>query len=95
MSKVTGKFQITLPKRLVEAHAIQVGDDLEIISEGDRISLLPARRAKREAASPEARLEYFDRATERQEKRLRSRRLPAGRSRGWTREELYSRGRTG
>jgi bifunctional DNA-binding transcriptional regulator/antitoxin component of YhaV-PrlF toxin-antitoxin module len=95
MSKVTGKFQITLPKRLVEVHAIRVGDDLEIISDGNRICLLPPRRMRAEAASPSARMDYFDRATERQEKRERSRGVTPGKARGWTRAELYSRGRPG
>jgi len=95
MSKVTGKFQITLPKRVVDAHGIKVGDDLEVVSESTHISLLPAHRRKVETAGPGERLGYFDRATERQRKRERSSRVASDKSRGWTREELYSRGRSG
>jgi AbrB family looped-hinge helix DNA binding protein len=95
MSKVTGKFQITLPKRVVEAHGIKVGDDLEVVSEETRIALLPANRQKVEMGEPAERLDYFDRATERQKKREQSRSVTSGQSRGWSREELYSRGRSG
>ncbi|MGA2341970.1 MAG: AbrB/MazE/SpoVT family DNA-binding domain-containing protein [Steroidobacteraceae bacterium] len=94
MSKVTGKFQITLPKRVVEAHGIKVGDDLEIVSEATHIALLPANRQKVGVGEPAERLGYFDRATERQKKRERSCGLAPGKSRGWSREELYSRGRS-
>ena len=92
MSKVTGKFQITLPKRLVETYDIKVGDKVDLIPAGDSISLVPARRTKIDAASPRQRLLYFDRATERQRKRERTRRLGSDKDRGWTREELYTRG---
>jgi AbrB family looped-hinge helix DNA binding protein len=92
MSKVTGKFQITLPKRLVEIYDIKVGDKVDLIAAGDSISLVPARRTKIDAANPRQRLLYFDRATERQRKRQRTRRVGSDKDRGWTREELYTRG---
>ena len=37
------------------------------------------------------RLHRFDAATSRQEERERKRRLPRGKGRGWTREDLYKR----
>ena len=37
------------------------------------------------------RLRLFDAATARQVERERKRRLPRGKSRGWTREDLYKR----
>ncbi len=92
MSKITGKFQITLPKRLVEAYGIKVGDDVDLLPAGDAISLVPAPRAK-SAANPQERLRYFDRATDRQSKREGTRTLKSVKDRGWTREELYARGR--
>ena len=53
MSKITGKFQITLPKRLVDTYGIKVGDDVDLLPAGDSISLVPAGRAKTATASPQ------------------------------------------
>jgi AbrB family looped-hinge helix DNA binding protein len=92
MSKVTGKFQITLPKRLVETYGIKVGDEVDLLPAGDSISLVPARRTKTDVANPRQRLSYFDRATERQRKRERTRIIGSDKDRGWTRAELYTRG---
>jgi len=93
MAKVTGKFQITLPKALVERCGIRVGDELELRSLGrsiqiDRRTIPDASQLRRD------RLAHFDRATMRQRARERTRPLMRTRSRGWTREELYVRGRT-
>ena len=88
MSKVTGKFQVTLPKRLVTSYGIKVGDQIEFVAAGDRIALQPARRR---AMDPGRRLREFDRASERQRTRERARPLKPASERGWSREELYSR----
>lgn len=93
MTRVTGKFQITLPKRLVDAYGIRVGDEVELVPSGDAIAIVPARAAK-PVLSAEERLRHFDAATQRQ--RARERAVPrkaATKNRGWTREELYTRGR--
>jgi AbrB family looped-hinge helix DNA binding protein len=90
MSKVTGKFQITLPKRLVTTFGIRVGDEVDIFAAGDGIVLQPARR-KRPSLS--RRLREFDLATERQREREHAHPFEAARERGWTREELYTRDR--
>jgi AbrB family looped-hinge helix DNA binding protein len=92
MSKVTGKFQVTLPKRLVTTYGIKVGDEVEFSAAGDRIALRPAGRKPMDRGR---RLREFDHATERQRNRERARPLEAASERGWTREELYSRGRSG
>src|SRR6266702_1572448 len=42
MTRVTGKFQITLPKRLVDAFGIRVGDEVELVAAGDAIRIVPA-----------------------------------------------------
>jgi AbrB family looped-hinge helix DNA binding protein len=94
MSKVTGKFQITLPKRLVESYDIKIGDEVELLPAGNSISLVPARRTKTHVVDPRQRLSYFDRATERQRKRERTRIPGSNEDRGWTRAELYTRGRS-
>jgi len=95
MSKITGKFQLTLPKRLVDAYGIKVGDEVDLLPAGDKISLVPERWSKTRGANPEERLRYFDRATERQRKRDGKRSLKSEKDRGWTRAELYGRGRSG
>lgn len=92
MSKVTGKFQITLPKRLATTYGIKVGDEVEFCADGDRIALRPAPRKVLDRTH---RLREFDRATERQRNRQRARPPETARTRGWSREELYTRGRSG
>lgn len=92
MARVTGKFQITLPKRLAESYGIRVGDEVEIVAAGESIAILPARTPA-PVLSPEERLRHFDQATSRQEVRQRSgqQRGPVT-ERGWERDELYGRG---
>lgn len=92
MTRVTGKFQITLPKRLVDAYGIRVGDEVEIVAAGESIAIRPAGSVTT-ALSPQERLRHFDEATRRQERRQAAARHGAAKDRGWTREELYPRGR--
>ena len=92
MAKVTSKLQVTLPKALAERHSIRPGDEITWESAGDVIRVVPGNRGA--APDVEARLRFFDQASERQRRRDRSRkRARRGQSRGWTREELYARGR--
>jgi AbrB family looped-hinge helix DNA binding protein len=93
VAKVTGKFQITLPKAVVDRCGIRVGDELELRPIGRSIQI--DRRTAPDASQlrPD-RLAHFDRATARQRTRERTRPLVQTRSRGWTREELYARGRS-
>ena len=93
MAKVTGKFQITLPKVLAERCGIRVGDELDLRPLGRSIQI--DRREARDAPQLRRdRLAHFDRATTRQRTRERTVPLIRARSRGWKREELYVRGRT-
>jgi AbrB family looped-hinge helix DNA binding protein len=93
MAKVTGKFQITLPRAIVDRFGIRVGDELELRPIGRSIQI--DRRTTPEASQlRRERLAYFERATTRQRTRERTRALVPTRSRGWTREELYVRGRS-
>ena len=87
MAKVTGKFQITLPKIAVDQCGIQVGDTLAV-----HVSAGALRLTRDTANAPDQRdrLLHFDRATRRQQNRAA---LPKSASRGWTREELYDRDR--
>lgn len=93
MTRVTGKFQITLPKRLVDSYGIRVGDEVEIVAAGESIAILPAR-TQTPVLSAEERLRHFDQATRRQEARQQGeQRRGLATDRGWGREELYTRGR--
>ena len=92
MSKVTSKLQVTVPKAVAEEYGIRPGDEIEWVPAGDAIRVVAAGRS-RPALDLEARLKLFDRATERQRERQRaSKRSKRVAKRGWTREELYTRG---
>ncbi len=92
MSKVTGKFQITLPRKLADSYGIKVGDEVELVAAGDRIAIVPPG-VPGVTMSPEERLRHFDAATRRQRTRERTWAGGTPRDRGWTREELYPRAR--
>jgi bifunctional DNA-binding transcriptional regulator/antitoxin component of YhaV-PrlF toxin-antitoxin module len=91
VTKVTGKFQITLPKALVDHYGIQVGDELDLRPVGRSIQI--DRRITPKVSELQERLAQFDQATLRQRTRQRTASRARSRSRGWTREELYVRGR--
>lgn len=91
MSKVTSKLQLTLPKALAARYGIEPGDEVTWLPAGDSLRLVPAA-----AAAPvdrARRLKLFDEATARQKKRDRQRGPAQAQSRGWKREDLYTRGR--
>ena len=94
MAKVTNKLQVTIPKILAEQHGIRPGDDVHWVSAGDSIRVVPVA-TRRQALSVQERLALFDEATERQAVRERRDGTTASRgARGWTRADLYGRGRT-
>lgn len=89
MSKVTSKLQVTVPKALAERFHIEPGDEIKWEAAGETIRVVPARTRRTDARS---RLDLFDKATARQAARRGSAEArPA--NRGWTREDLYTRGR--
>lgn len=93
MAKVTSKLQVTIPKALAAEYGIEPGDDIEWSASGDAIRL--SRTGRSRELDVKARLQLFDEATLRQKARERGEkqaRVPA--DRGWTREELYDRGRS-
>lgn len=90
MAKVTSKLQITIPKTVAERHRIRPGDEIRWVSAGDVIRIEPMGR--REPLSVEERVRLFDEATRRLRRRRWKGRVPS--DRGWTREELYERGRS-
>ena len=90
MSRITSKLQVTLPKALAERYHIEPGDEIEWEAAGDAIRVVPAGRGPRRDVA--ARLRLFDQATARTRQRPAPGVAPAE-GRGWTREELYDRGR--
>lgn len=94
MAKVTSKYEVTVPRSIADRYGIAPGDDIEWIPAGDVIRVVPGQLLA-PADDVEARLRIFDQA--RQRHRLRGqtgqRRQPSSRDRGWSREELYDRGR--
>jgi len=89
---VTSKLQVTVPKTVAEHYRIRPGDEIQWLIAGDTIRVVPARRKAATLTTAE-RLRRFDLATARQQKRDASAPARGGRTRGWTREELYRRGR--
>ncbi len=89
MAKVTSKLQVTVPKAIAERFRIRPGDEIEWQAAGDAIRIQPVKR--REPLPVEARVKLFDEATRRIRRRRWKGKTP--KDRGWTREELYERGR--
>ena len=90
MSRVTSKYQVSVPKALAEQYGIVPGDHLEWTAAGDTLRVSPPGKRMKPGARPE-RLRLFDSATERQTKRDKARPLATATERGWTRDELYER----
>ena len=92
MAKVTSKLQVTLPKGLADQYGVRPGDEIEFVAAGDVIRVLPPGQ-RRPHSSRETRLKLFDQATVRQRRRQAlAPRIRRPRVRGWSREDLYSRG---
>lgn len=89
MSKVTSKFQVTLPQKIADAYSIRPGDEIDWVAAGDIIRVIPPGKALT-PFDAESRLRLFDQSTERQRNRVAPCKETA--DRGWTREDLYSRG---
>jgi bifunctional DNA-binding transcriptional regulator/antitoxin component of YhaV-PrlF toxin-antitoxin module len=94
MSKVTSKLQVTVPKVIAEQYGICPGDEIDWVSAGDSIRVIPPGGSE-PALDIRARLELFDQATQRQQSRDACHaENELATDRGWTREELYDRGRS-
>jgi AbrB family looped-hinge helix DNA binding protein len=93
VAKVTAKLQVTIPKALATQYGIAPGDHIVWQAGSGAIHIVPTS-LRRPRLSAEERLALFDAATERQRQReAASGPRPRGKDRGWTREELYTRGR--
>lgn len=94
MAKVTSKYQVPAPRKIADEYHIRPGDDIDWVPAGEVIRVIaPGKQAA--PPSRESQLRLFDQATE------RHRKCPSGRAsvmpgdRGWKREDLYRRGRSG
>lgn len=92
MAKVTSKYQVTVPKAIADLYSIRPGDEINWIPAGDAIRVVPGRE-QTPLEDPAARIRLFDQATERHRGRSGRRKHPSS-DRGWTREDLYGRGRS-
>ena len=92
MARVTSKLQVTIPKAIADQYGLKPGSDIAFVPAGDAIRVVPNGRVPG-PVDPAARLRLFDQATARQRARdaKRSDQQPP-KSRGWRREQLYSRG---
>ena len=88
MSKVTRKYQVSVPKALADRFGIRPGDDLRWEASGENLRVIPARARARRLSTTE-RLRAFDETTRRIEERMSARAAGRAHDRGWTREELY------
>lgn len=97
MSRVTSKLQVTIPRRIAEQFSIKPGDDIDFVATAEGLRVVTAARPDATVLSVAERLRLFDEANERQRQRQASMTLPAESpaGRGWTREELYTRGKPG
>jgi len=89
---VTSKLQVTVPKVIADKYRIKPGDEVLWVASGDSVRLVPARNARPQTGDAR-RLALFDLATSRQKARQRGIVKGKEKERGWTREELYDRGR--
>jgi bifunctional DNA-binding transcriptional regulator/antitoxin component of YhaV-PrlF toxin-antitoxin module len=93
MAKVTSKYQVTVPRKIAEAYHIRPGDVIDWAPAGEVIRVIPPGKLV-VSQGRESRLHLFDQATERHRKRRPERATGRPRDRGWTREDLYRRGRS-
>ncbi len=81
-----------MPKKIADSYAIRPGDEIDWVAAGDVIRVIPSG-ARTTVLDRESRLRLFDQATERHRARPAT---PQGQppDRGWSREDLYGRGRS-
>ena len=94
MAKITSKSQVTVPKAIAEQFDLHPGDQIDWVAAGEVIRVVPLRR-RAAPATRESQLRLFDQATERHRRRPSPGKASRSRARGWTREDLYRRGRSG
>lgn len=94
---MTSKLQLTIPKAVADQYGISPGDEVDLTASGAFIRMAPSSSRRRNLPPAEkVRLlkQLLQRGRSRRKGALRTRhaKTPAERERGWTREELYTRG---
>lgn len=93
---MTSKRQVTIPKAMADQYGIEPGDEINWVPAGEEIRMVVSGRTSSRALTVEERLRLFDQATARRNERgAQKATVPEDAERGWTREELYDRGRPG
>lgn len=93
---MTSKRQVTVPKEIADRFHIRPGDEIEWVPAGSEIRVLVPGGQSLPPRTVDERLHLFDQASQRRRDREAGRRGPGKpRDRGWTREEIYRRGRAG
>jgi len=90
MARVTSKLQVTIPKAVADRYQIEPGAEITFEPAGDAIRVVPQRR---QPADLRERVRLFERALARQRQREKAHAFAEVQDRGWSREELYDRGR--
>jgi len=93
MAKVTSKLQVTVPKTIADQYKIRPGDEIRWVAAGEVIRVIPPGKDLAEN-DRQSRLRLFDQATKRHPMRQSRRTAQPSPDRGWTREDLYQRGRS-
>jgi bifunctional DNA-binding transcriptional regulator/antitoxin component of YhaV-PrlF toxin-antitoxin module len=90
---VTSKLQVTIPKAIAERYGIEPGAEIDWLPAGEAIRVVT--KADRQRGNDRTRrLQLFDSSTERQRERQKGKQNGlATAERGWSREDLYARGR--
>lgn len=92
-SKVTSKLQVTIPKAIAERFGIRPGDTIGWEAAGAVLRVVPPGRGIARVGVDE-KLELLARARQRQrEREAREPVFQPATDRGWSRDELYDRGR--
>ena len=89
MSRLTSKYQLTIPKAVAEEVGLKPGDEVDCEPAGEIVRVRPRQRALARSRSVTERLIFFDLATERQRHRDYAQTPSAETNRCWTRDDLY------
>jgi bifunctional DNA-binding transcriptional regulator/antitoxin component of YhaV-PrlF toxin-antitoxin module len=89
MSRLTAKYQLTIPRAIAQSVGLNPGDEVTWEPVGDAIRLRAETASRHDTRSVAEQLILFDLVTERERHRARNRSAAPARDRGWSREELY------
>ena len=89
MSRLTAKYQLTVPRAIAQSVGLRPGDEVSWEAVGDAIRLRAEADSKHETRSVTDQLILFDLATEREQHRVRNRATVLAHDRGWSRDDLY------